>query len=233
MKSNTPQVENGYTRIASGNEKNDVLMALVKHRLNATQYQIILLVIRKTWGYNKKEDWISLTQFENYLSKSRPAITNEIKELVKNNILVKKSYPGIRALYSVNKEFNQWKQLGKKTLLGKKTYTTSKENLLSLVKKTLPTKDNITKDNIQYTKNVVKKTSRNSLIPCTIEELKEISNKLEVGIEDVSYTHQIILNKIAAKEFKNKTVYHTLCNWLMMGIQRKTLKKKEKFSIYG
>lgn len=216
-----PQTENGYTRIASGSEKNDVLMALVKARLNATQYQIMLLVIRKTWGYNKKEDWISLTQFENYLSKTRPSITNEIKTLVKKNILVKKSYPGIKAFYAINKDFSSWKLLVKKTLLGKKTIT-------QLVKKTLPTKDNITKDSIHIRKN-----SKNSHTPCTLEEIQEIAKRLEVSPDDVKYIHEQIINKIKSKEFKNKTVYYTLSNWVINAIQRKSIKKKEKFSIYG
>lgn len=151
-----PQVENGFIQIASGKEQNDVLMALIKQRLNGTQYQIMLLVIRKTWGFKKNEDWISLTQFERYLSKSRPSITNEIKRLVKNNLLVKKSKPGINALYGINKDFSQWKSLVKKTLLGKKTYTTSKENLHPLVKKTLPTKETLTKDIIQKKVHVEK-----------------------------------------------------------------------------
>ena len=151
MKNKTPQLEKGFIQIASGKEENDILMALIKQRLNATQYQIMLLVIRKTWGFKKKEDWISLTQFEKYLSKSRASVCKEIKQLVKNNLLVKKSILGVRASYHINKDFTKWKPLVKKTRLVNKIRLTSKQNKTQLVKKSIHTKDTITKET--YTKD--------------------------------------------------------------------------------
>jgi biotin operon repressor len=72
-------------------------------------------------------------------------------------------------------------------------------------------------------KNVIK-TSKNSLTSCTEEELKEISLLLDVSLDAVKRTHEIIVNKIASKEFKNKTVYHSLKNWIIMGIERGTIR---------
>jgi len=143
---NTPQLENGFIQIATGDKQNDVLSALIKANLNGTEYQIALLVIRKTWGYKKKEDWISLTQFEKHTGKTRASVCSTINQLVKKNILVKKSILGVRASYQLNKNFNDWKQLVKKTRLVKKTLHTSKENFTQLVKKTIPTKEIYTKE---------------------------------------------------------------------------------------
>jgi len=157
-KIDSPQLENGFIQIATGSEQNDVFMALIKASLNATEYQIILLVIRKTWGYKKKEDWISLTQFEQYLGKTRVSICSSIRTLVKKNILVKKVIPGISATYQPNKEFSQWKQLVKETIPVKKTMRTSKEKFTQLVKETIPTKETLTKDT--YTKENI-----NGIIP--------------------------------------------------------------------
>lgn len=72
--------------------------------------------------------------------------------------------------------------------------------------------------------NKENKTSKNSLTPCTEEELKNLSTKLNVSLEAVKRTHAIILNKIEAKEFKGKTVYHSLDNWIRMGIERGNIK---------
>lgn len=161
-----PQTENGFIQIATGNQQNDILMALVKQRLNGTQYQVVLLVIRKTWGFKKKDDWISLTQFQNYLSKSRENICREIKQLVNKNILVKKSTPGVSAFYSINKDFDTWKQLVNKKSLVKELASkstseeksTSEQNVNQLVNKKSPTKETITKENILMEKKVKKPT---------------------------------------------------------------------------
>jgi predicted transcriptional regulator len=72
-----------------------------------------------------------------------------------------------------------------------------------------------------YQKNVreipvVAKTSKNSLTPCTQNELLALALKHHISLDSVKRKHQIILNKIEAKEIgKNKTVYYTLENWLM------------------
>ena len=151
----TPQTEKGFIQIASGDEQNDILMALIKAELSGSEYQICLLIIRKTWGYKKKEDWISLTQFEKYTGKSRTIICRSILKLVNKNILVKKSILGKNAFYSFNKDFNLWDKLVNKRIpvikpqLVNKRISTSKQKDTQLVNKSLPTKDNITKDNIQ------------------------------------------------------------------------------------
>lgn len=148
----TPQTDHGYTRIASGDGDNDVLMALIEQGLNGTQYQIMLLVIRKTWGFNKKEDWISLTQFQKITNKSRRSICKEIKELVNKRLLVRKTTKGVSTFYSIQKDFLKWdSKLGNKSTLGNKTPTTREQKFTPLGNKSIPTKDNITKDNIQKT----------------------------------------------------------------------------------
>lgn len=79
--------------------------------------------------------------------------------------------------------------------------------------------------NINTNINNIEKNSKNSLIPCTEEEIQEIANRLEVSVANVKSTHAIILNKIEAKEFKGRTVYHSLDNWVRMGIERGTIRK--------
>ena len=74
--------------------------------------------------------------------------------------------------------------------------------------------------NIRNKNNVGTGTSKNSLTPCTENELIELSKELEVSLEVVRKTHSIILNKIKANEFKNKTVYYTLSNWVLGDIQK-------------
>jgi phage replication O-like protein O len=135
------QIENGeFTRIA-----NEILEQLVKTPLLGSEYQVILFVIRKTYGFNKTVDFISLTQFELATGLSRPTITKTLKNLISKKILVKGGIPGKQGnAYKFNKYWNQW--LVNPPQLVKDRGSTSKEKLQKLVKGGLHTKDN-TKEN--------------------------------------------------------------------------------------
>ncbi|WP_084288457.1 replication protein [Desulfovermiculus halophilus] len=61
----SPQCENGYTRLA-----NELLEALARTRLAGQEYQAVLAIVRKTYGFGKKSDKISYGQ----LSKCAVAI---------------------------------------------------------------------------------------------------------------------------------------------------------------
>lgn len=114
------QLTNGYTRIV-----NEVLDQLVKRDLLGSELSLILFVIRKTWGYNKKEDIISLTQFEQGLNLSRPTVTKTIKNLVSRKILVKTTLLDKQKIaYKFNKYWKEW--LVNPPLLVKNKWQTSK-----------------------------------------------------------------------------------------------------------
>ena len=219
-KTKTPQLEDSFIRIASGKEENDILMALIKAGLSGTEYQVALLVIRKTWGYKKKEDWISLTQFENYTSKTRHGIIYAIKSLVKKNILVKKTTLGKISLYRFNKNFNQWRILVKKNTRVKKIYITSEKKVTPLVKKNTPTKDNITKDNIQKKKEIYKEKRFSSLQDITPEVVQEIADKYKVPVSLVNLQFEKMKNWLEAKGKRYKNYKKALQNWVLSEAQR-------------
>ena len=135
------QIENGnYTRIV-----NKVIDELVKACLLGSELAICLFVIRKTYGFNKISDKISLTQFENATNLSRPTIVKSLKSLVKGCLLVKlKDEKGI-SRWKFNKYYTNW-CLVNRGLLVKSNRSTSKVEAIKLVNSPLHTKDN-TKDN--------------------------------------------------------------------------------------
>ena len=53
----SPQVEDGYTRIS-----NELLGALVLADLTKQQWEVVMAVARKTYGFNKTTDDIALSQ---------------------------------------------------------------------------------------------------------------------------------------------------------------------------
>lgn len=71
-----------------------------------------------------------------------------------------------------------------------------------------------------HTSTQLDKSSKTGLIPCSDDELLEVSRSLDLPLASVKRTHSVILNKIEAGEFKNKTVYYTLKNWLLMDVEK-------------
>lgn len=210
MKKKTPQIENGFIRIASGDTKNDLFSALIRASLNATEYQVVLFVIRKTWGWNKKEDWISLSSFEKITGKTKQSIINATSQLVKKNILVKKTIPGIKTSYLFNKDFSSWVVKEtlpvKETLLVKKTLIGGKENFTGVVKKTLHTKDTITKDTIQ--KKYI------SIYKLNNTHFENIAKKYNVPISFVKSKYDDMINWHEATGKKKKDWVATLRNFV-------------------
>lgn len=133
----SPQKENGFTPIA-----NEILDELVMLRIPASEKDVLMFVIRKTYGYHKKEDKISITQFELGTGLSRPTVVMALKNLVSRNILNR----SIKLYYKFNKNYECW--VVNTPLLVKYSNTTSKLTLTKTSKDTLTHKrKKITKDN--------------------------------------------------------------------------------------
>lgn len=130
-----PQKENGYTPIA-----NELYDALIISPIRGEVRRIIDLVIRKTYGFHKKIDSISLTQFEKATGMKRSCVCRALKEAVAKQLLLK-SKNG----YAFNKNYHQWVVAKRLPLVAKMTFASSQTANL-LVAKQLHTKDSITKD---------------------------------------------------------------------------------------
>lgn len=94
----SPQTENGYTKIA-----NEILERLSFAGINGCGYRILLVVIRKTYGFNKKKDVISLSQFQKTTQMERKQAVETIKYLVGKRILLKEENS-----YKFNKNWEEW-----------------------------------------------------------------------------------------------------------------------------
>ena len=143
-----PQKEKGYTAIA-----NEIMEALAKYRIPGEQMQCLLFILRKTYGYNKKTDAISLSQFVKGTGIKRGNVARAIKGLIaKNLIYVKKG--GIKketisiSKYRFNKRYGSWQSSLKKE-------TGSLNIDKKVVSKKRHTKDIITKDKEIYTSNFI------------------------------------------------------------------------------
>jgi phage replication O-like protein O len=127
----SPQVENGYLKIAT-----ELWDALIRYRLPGEQRQIVDAIIRKTYGYNKKQDAISLSQFVKMTGCKKPNIIRSIKSLLSKKIIVViKTDNKIAHVYKINKNYQSWVPLSKKKVFKDGSRTITIEDIKANVRK--------------------------------------------------------------------------------------------------
>jgi len=110
------QLENGFVKIANG-----VMDSLIKYRIPGEQMQCLLLILRKTYGWNKLECEISLDCFVESTGINKPCVSRALKTLrCKNIISIIKKDNRINSTYKFNKRYLTWESLSKKITLSKK-----------------------------------------------------------------------------------------------------------------
>ncbi len=136
-----PQLENGYIRIST-----EIWEALTKIRIPGEAMNVFMAIIRKTYGWNKKEDRIALSQLSEMSGLKKPNVLRAIHKLESMNLIsvIKKDNDYIPN-YCFNKNYEKWKPLSKKI-----TTVIKKDNSVIKLATTINTKsiNTITKDNI-------------------------------------------------------------------------------------
>lgn len=108
-----PQKEDGYTPIA-----HTILEALATHVISPDEWRVLMVILRKTFGWDKKQDRISHTQFSKITNIPRNHIPRIINKLIARNIIYKDvPQPGDHvpqsgyintANYGFQKDFDKW-----------------------------------------------------------------------------------------------------------------------------
>lgn len=82
---------------------NAILEALIRHRFTGAQYTILLYVIRKTRGWGKTSDKISVRMIARDSGYSRREIINSVRNLEEKNVLkIKRDRDSMMGEMSVN-----------------------------------------------------------------------------------------------------------------------------------
>lgn len=143
-----PQKENGYLRIA-----NELLEAFAKIKIGGKKRQITDFIIRKTYGFNKKTDKISLTQFSKGTGMVIRDVCRCINQLTTMKIILK-IQDSKGNIYGINKDYDQWVDLSVvKNVSCKKCESGTDKNDNQVLTKMTHTKDNIQKTILQKTYN--------------------------------------------------------------------------------
>ena len=101
-------MENGYARVA-----NDLIEAFAKTELSGREFRILMCVIRRTYSYQKAEDWIALPQISEATDILKRHCSTLVKGLVKRSILLESKSGHIRLL-SINTSVSEWSENPKK-----------------------------------------------------------------------------------------------------------------------
>ncbi|MCK9601602.1 MAG: replication protein [Sphaerochaeta sp.] len=176
-----PQKEDGYTAIA-----NEIMEALCRHRIPGEDRQVLDVIFRKTYGFNKIEDYISLSQFVEMTGMKKPNIIRSLKSLLSKRIIIIQMDNGFRKVYRINKDFDKWERYPNRSLLSKRIIGVIQKDNPALSKR-IPTKDNVTKDTITKTK------AQAPVLPewipkQTFEEYLEMRRKMRKPLMERSYS---------------------------------------------
>jgi phage replication O-like protein O len=80
----------------------------MKTNLSAYQSRILWAIFRRTYGFHKKEDWLSNSQLAELTGLWKQHIHRAIKELKDRNIVTKRGY-----FLGFNKDYQGWRELPK------------------------------------------------------------------------------------------------------------------------
>jgi phage replication O-like protein O len=163
-----PQVENGHTEVA-----NELLEAIIKTPMSDYEHRIFWLIIRKTYGYKKKFDWISQKQIVEGTGILKQHVCRTVKKLIEKEMIVKDGKH-----LSIQKDYEQWKLPKQVTIKVTNTGNQSNLNRLQELPKQV-TKSNLNrgtqKKERKYTKETITKESRtDNKVP--YKEIKDLFN---------------------------------------------------------
>lgn len=167
-----PQVEDGYTRI-----NNETMEALCRTALAPSEWSVVLFVLRRTWGWHKKQDKISLTQFEEATHLSRKYVCRALEKTVARRILFVEKSGGGRSktnVYRFNKDHSQW--------LNSCPDATPYKQLPKIAKQ-LPLGNPKTVAFRQPTKETVKESNNTNVLLLTKKKGNELSELLDYAQE--------------------------------------------------
>jgi len=119
-KMKSPQAENGHVDIA-----NELVEAFYALQLSGNEWRVLWVIIRQSYGWHRKTDRISITQFQQRTGLKRRHIVRALNDLTERKIITKNVTTFITT-YGFQKDYSQWHLLPKKThsdIFGNETVT--------------------------------------------------------------------------------------------------------------
>ena len=154
------QLENGYTKIA-----NKILERLALTKLSPTQFRLILVIWRYTYGFNRKDHAMSLTFLAEATGVHKQRVKQELDKLIESNIIIvteEGTFSKSRKL-AFNKDYDTWR------------LQSTKESTVSGIADTTVSKNADT---------TVSETAYSTVSEFAYQEIKNINKDLNKNIDD-------------------------------------------------
>ncbi|QXJ39555.1 Bacteriophage replication protein O [Parageobacillus caldoxylosilyticus] len=244
------QLEHGYTKIA-----NEILERLALTKLSPTQFRLILVIWRYTYGFNRKDHAMSLSFLAEATGVHKQRVKQELDKLIESNIIIvteEGTFSKSRKL-AFNKNYDTWRlQSTKESTVSEIAYTTVSKNADTTVSEIADS--TVSEFAYQEIKNINKNLNKykeddeytvgkilDLLQKSKILEKEDITEFLREDIQDVidnfGFTNpeEMIVEAIKDAARGNgktwKFVYNKLNTWRKQGI--KTIEDLDKGDTNG
>lgn len=128
----SPQKENGHIQVSI-----EFWDALCKTRMPGQVRQVFDFIIRKTWGWNKKEDQIPLSQFIEGTGLIKQRVIEAKYFLFAANMITINENPNLSfTTYGIQKDYEKWREVRKTVPVRKSVPEVRKSGLLGTEKRT-------------------------------------------------------------------------------------------------
>ena len=105
-----PELDNGYLRIA-----NELWQALIDYDLTGAQMKLIAVIIRETYGYNRKSKNLSLSYLAKAIHRDERNTRRVLNSLIEKRVVKEYDEPTPRKSreIGINKYYQEWIRGGK------------------------------------------------------------------------------------------------------------------------
>ena len=211
----SPQLEDGHTRIA-----NEILESLMRIYLPANQWQVLMCIIRKTYGFRKKVDWIANCQIVEATGLVKSTVSRALKGLEKRGLITRKGKS-----IGFQKDWEQWEVSSPANPEAKVSSTANSEKLADKQQKLADRKPELAeqstkvsspRDTQKKKETIQKKLYKRKYgefenIVLTDEEYQKLKDKLGTEVDRFIESLSGYLESHKKKHYDSH--YATILNW--------------------
>lgn len=209
-----PQLENGHTRIA-----NELMEQLMKLYLAPNQWQVLVCIIRKTYGFHKKIDYITNSQICEGTGLVKSTVSRAVNILKRRGIITRNGKH-----IGLQKDWEQWQKLaeqatkvsetancvnGEKLAIPQQKLAVTQPEVAEQLTKVSSPLDTQKKDTIQK-KLYKRKYGEFQNVLLTDEEYQKLKDKLNTKADEFIEKLSAYM-KSTGKPYKDH--YATILNW--------------------
>lgn len=98
-----PQKEDGYTAIA-----NELMEAIIAAPLGGGQVRLLLHLLRRSYGYNRKTASLSASEFAEATGLNAKVVSRELRDLEARGVIIVFREEGKTSSYTIQKDYTRW-----------------------------------------------------------------------------------------------------------------------------